>query len=129
MLDRQPIVLIANNDEGLRDALQFALRLEGVEVHVHEDGSSLLADPDLSVAACLIITDRMLPMDGFEVLKFLVARNTALPAILLTSHATTALRVRAEVAGIQLTLETPILDNVLIEGVLSILSHNGFATT
>jgi two-component system response regulator FixJ len=129
MPGRPPIVLIANNDEGLRDALLFVLRLEGVEVHVHKDGASVLADPDLCIAGCLIITDRMLPMDGFEVLKLLAVRKMKLPTILLTSDATLALRLRAKAAGIRLTLEKPILDNALVEGVLSILSHGPFATT
>jgi two-component system, LuxR family, response regulator FixJ len=129
MPGRPPIVLIANNDEGLRDALLFVLQLEGVEVHVHKDGASVLADPDLSLAGCLIITDRMLPMDGFEVLKLLAARQMKLPSILLTSDATLALRSRARAAGIWLTLEKPILDNALVEGVLSILSHNSCIPT
>jgi two-component system response regulator FixJ len=129
MPDRPPIVLIANNDEGLRDALLFVLQLEGVEVHVHNDGASVLADPDLGVAGCLIITDRMLPMDGFEVMKLLAARKMKLPTILLTSDASIALRSRAQAAGIRLTLEKPILDNALVEGVLSILSYNSFAAT
>jgi FixJ family two-component response regulator len=129
MPDRPPIVLIANDDEGLRDALQFVLRLEGVEVHVHKDGASMLADPDLSLAGCLIITDRMLPMDGFELCRLLHARNLKLPTILLTGDASMALRSRAAAAGIRLTMEKPILDNALVEGVLSMLIPPGSIAT
>ncbi len=46
MAQRRDLVLIANNDQAVRDALQFALQLEGFCVHVHSGGAALLQDPD-----------------------------------------------------------------------------------
>jgi FixJ family two-component response regulator len=120
--DQQPLVLVVNDDEAMRNALRFALQLEGVEVHVHGDGADLLADLDLHRASCLILKDRMPDMDCFEVMKNLRARGAALPTILLTANATSALNARAAAAGARLVLEKPILDNALVEGVLSILA-------
>jgi two-component system response regulator FixJ len=60
-------------------------------------------------------------MDGFEILDNLRMRGIAIPAILLTSHATTVLRARATAAGVRLVLEKPILDNAVVDGVFSLL--------
>ena len=122
MGDRQQLVLIVDEDPAVRDALQFALRLEGLCVHVHSSGAALLADPDLSRARCVILDDRMRQMDGFALLKNLKARDISLPAIMLTSHATARVRARADAAGVHKVLEKPLLDNALMENIRSILS-------
>jgi two-component system, LuxR family, response regulator FixJ len=120
--DRQPLILVVNDDEAMRNALRFALQLEGVEVHSHGDGADLLADCDLRRASCLILKDRIPNMDGFEVMKNLSARDALPPTILLTANATSELHARATAAGVRLVLENPILDNALVEGVLTILA-------
>jgi FixJ family two-component response regulator len=121
MADRQDLVLIVDDDQAVRDALQFALRLEGLCVHVHSGGGALLADPDLGRAGCIILGDRMRPMDGFAVLSALEAREISLPAIMLTSHATPKVRARADAVGVLKVLEKPLLDNALVENIRSIL--------
>jgi two-component system, LuxR family, response regulator FixJ len=122
MLERQFLVLVANDDDAMRDALKFALQLENFEVHVHRSGLDLLADFDLRRAGCLILKENMPDLDGLEVMQHLRALQVYLPAILLTANATPRLRRRAAAAGFRLVLEKPILDNALLEGVLSILT-------
>jgi two-component system, LuxR family, response regulator FixJ len=122
MSDRQHLVLIADDDQAVRDALQFALKLEGLDVHAHSGGATLLADPDLPRAGCVIVDDRMPHMDGFQLLSHLRAQNVLLPAILLTDHATAGLHARAASAGVREVLEKPLLDNALIESIWTILS-------
>ena len=122
MSDRRRLVLIVDDDQAVRDALQFALRLEGLCVHVHSGGAALLADPDLGRAGCVILGDRMRQMDGFTLLNTLKARDISLPAIMLTSHATARVRARADAAGVRMVLEKPLLDNALVENIRSILN-------
>jgi two-component system response regulator FixJ len=122
MPGRRKLVLIADDDEAVRDSLQFALRLEGLCVHVHSGGAALLADPDLSRAGCVILDDRMPRMDGFAVLSNLRALDIRLPAIMLTSHATAKVRARADAAGVRKVLEKPLLDNALMDNIRTILS-------
>ncbi len=121
MPDKGPLVLIADDDLAVRDALQFALRLAGVDVHVHGDGAELLADADLPHARCIIVDDGTPLLNGFELLSRLRARNIQSPAILLTNHATARLRARADAAGVRLVLEKPLMDKALVENVLTIL--------
>ena len=122
MSDRRRLVLIVDDDQAVRDALQFALRLEGLCVHVHSGGAALLADPDLGRAGCVILGDRMRQMDGFTLLRNLKDRDISLPAIMLTSHATQKVQARADAVGVRKVLEKPLLDNALVDNIRSILS-------
>jgi len=117
----QPLVLVADNDDAVRDALQFALQLEDFEVHVHQNGQDLLADGDLRRADCLILKEHMPGLDGLEVMRHVRARNYDLPAILLTANTCARLQERAAALGVRQVLEKPLLDNVLLDGLLGIL--------
>lgn len=125
MPKQQPLVLIANDDDAMRDALQFSLQLENFEVRVHRCSADLLADCELRRADCLILKDHMPDMGGLDLVRCLRAHNIRLPTILLTANATPGLQRRAAEAGIWLVLENPILDNALLEGVAAILDHGG----
>jgi DNA-binding NtrC family response regulator len=50
MADGRKLVIIVDDDQAVRELLQFALRLEGLCVHAHSGGAALLADPDLNRA-------------------------------------------------------------------------------
>src|SRR5271157_4159307 len=102
MAEARPLVMVVNDDAAMRDALQFVLRLEGLDVHVHAGGDALLASRDLPRTKCLILKDRLPGMDAFEVLQHLRERELSLPVILLTSAASPALRGRAQAAGVWL---------------------------
>lgn len=115
MPKQRTLVLIADSDKAVRDALRFVLRLEGFRVHVHCGGAPLLLDPELERAHCVVLDECLKQMDGFAVLDRLRARNLSLPSILLTGHATTGLRARAERAGVHHVLEKPLLDDALLE--------------
>jgi two-component system, LuxR family, response regulator FixJ len=124
MANGRDLVIVVDDDQAVRDALQFALRLEGLCVHVHSGGASLLADPDLNRAGCVILDHRMPWLDGFALLKHLRARNPELKAIMLTSRATPWEQERAHAAGVHTMLEKPLLDNVLIDNIRTVLAAN-----
>ena len=121
MADRRKLVMIVDDDQAVRDSLQFALRLEGLCVHVHNGGAALLADPSLNRAGCVVLGDRMRNMDGFALLKTLRTNDPELATIMLTSHSTPRIRALAEAAGVRKVLEKPLLDNALVEDIRSIL--------
>jgi two-component system, LuxR family, response regulator FixJ len=121
MADGRDLVIIVDDDQAVRESLEFALRLEGLCVHVHSGGASLLADPDLGRAGCVILDHRMPRMDGFALLSTLKARNPYVPAIMLASRVTPQERARADAAGVRTVLEKPLLDNVLMDNIRAIL--------
>jgi two-component system response regulator FixJ len=124
MANGRDLVIIVDDDQAVRDALQFALRLEGLCVHVHSGGAALLADPDLTRAGCVILDHRMPRLDGFALLRNVHAHNPGMPAIMLTSRATPQERARANAAGVHSVLEKPLLDNVLMDNIRAILAAN-----
>jgi len=78
-------VLVVDDEPALRDALGYALRQEGFEVELREDGDSGL-DAALSDGFDLVILDLMLPgLPGTEVCRRLRARSPV-PIVMLTAR-------------------------------------------
>jgi FixJ family two-component response regulator len=113
--------MVVHDDAAMRDAMQFALRLEGAEVRLHDSGDGLLADMALPACACLVLKNHLTNLDGLEILRRVRAMALDMPAILLTSAATPALRARAKAAGVWLVLEKPIMDGALVNAVTACL--------
>jgi len=120
MANGRNLVMIVDDDQAVRESLQFALRLEGLCVHVHCGGASLLADPDLNRAGCVILDHRMPRMDGFALLSHLQERKPGMPTIMLTSWTTARERARADAAGVRTMLEKPLLDDILMDNIRAI---------
>lgn len=124
MPPHQPsLVLIAADDQPVRDALEFALRLEGFGVRTHSEEAGLLGDPALTRAACVILDDRKPHVDAFGVLSRMRARDLDAPVILLTGYVTARLRTRAAAAGFRAVLEKPLLNNILLETLETIIGN------
>src|SRR4051812_17956426 len=111
MSEQQQHVLIVDDDEAVRDALEFVLRLQGFNVQAYSGGEEVLASCRLARAGCLIVDDNMPDMGGLELISHLRERHIPVPAILITSHATDRLHARAAVAGVRVVLEKPFLEN------------------
>jgi FixJ family two-component response regulator len=121
MAEQQQPVLIVDDDKAVRDALEFALRLQGFNVHAYSGGEELLADCELDQAGCVIVDESMPHMTGLELIGQLRERRIPVPAILMTSHATDRLQARAAVAGVRVVLEKPFLENALAASIQTLL--------
>jgi two-component system, LuxR family, response regulator FixJ len=110
-------VLVVDDDAAVRSSLKFALEAEGLEVRLYDGPAALLAERNLPLRACLVVDYRMPLMDGLDLVTSLNARNTVLPTILITDHATLGLRARAAKVGIRQVLEKPLSDSALVEGI------------
>jgi two-component system response regulator FixJ len=128
MADQRKLVIIVDDDQAVRDALQFALRLEGLCVHVHAAAAGLLADPDLNRAECVVLDHRMPRLDGFALLRTVQERAPGMPTIMLTSRATAQDRARARAAGAHKILEKPLLENVLLDNIRAVLGTADWAS-
>jgi two-component system, OmpR family, catabolic regulation response regulator CreB len=82
---QRPVILIVEDEPGIADTLQYALRTEGFEPRWCAGGEAALAQAD---DAALVILDVGLPdISGFEVFKRLRAREPTLPILFLTARA------------------------------------------
>jgi two-component system response regulator RegX3 len=78
-------ILVVDDEPALRDTVGYALRQEGFEVEVREDGSSGL-EAALANSFDLVILDLMLPgLPGTEVCRRLRAQS-AIPIVMLTAR-------------------------------------------
>ena len=115
MLDGKLVVLVADDDPAVRDALNFSLRLEGFEVHGCRDGRELLDHPSLMECDCILLDYKMPELSGLDVLHRLFARDVRAPVIFMTGPLSDELKRRAMTAGAQRVVEKPLLDSVLTE--------------
>ncbi|MBU0937047.1 MAG: response regulator transcription factor [Spirochaetes bacterium] len=81
-----PLILVADDEPGIREALQFSLEQAGFRVHCCADGQLAVqafdeCPPDLA------ILDIMMPrLDGIAVLRHIRAAAETLPVLFLTSR-------------------------------------------
>jgi two-component system, OmpR family, catabolic regulation response regulator CreB len=81
----RPVILIVEDEPGIADTLQYALRTEGFEPRWCATGEAALTQAG---DAALVILDVGLPdLSGFEVFKRLRARKPTLPILFLTARA------------------------------------------
>ncbi|CAM5656926.1 Two-component system response regulator OS=Streptomyces glaucescens OX=1907 GN=SGLAU_13925 PE=4 SV=1 [Streptomyces glaucescens] len=80
-------VLLAEDDASISEPLARALRREGYEVEVREDGPTAL-DAGIKGGVDLVVLDLGLPgMDGLEVARRLRAEGHTVPILILTARA------------------------------------------
>lgn len=80
-------VLLAEDDASISEPLARALRREGYEVEVREDGPTAL-DAGMQGGVDLVVLDLGLPgMDGLEVARRLRADGQTVPILILTARA------------------------------------------
>ena len=108
------VVLVVEDDPAVRNSLQFSLEAEGYAVRVFPDVRSLLAAADFPSRGC-IVSDYFLPDgNGLDLIRTLRGRGVSLPAILVTSSPSAALRRSAASASVAI-VEKPLLGNALSE--------------
>jgi DNA-binding response OmpR family regulator len=79
-------VLLAEDDPAISEPLARALRREGYDVDVHEDGQSALDAAQMSPD--LVVLDLGLPrLDGLEVCRRLRSAGVSVPVLVLTARA------------------------------------------
>jgi two-component system response regulator FixJ len=115
-------VLLVDDDAAVREALKFALEVEGLPVRTYDSGAALLAS-ELPNRGCLVIDYAMPRMDGIQLMGALRDRNVDLPAILITGTASRELRERAAQVGFGQLVEKPLSDAALIEGIRGALQE------
>ena len=112
------LVFILDDDLAVREALKFALQLEGLKVETCAGAAELLSHPKLAEAACLVVDPNLPTMDeGFEMLDRLATSTVKPFVIVITSRATPRLRERSKEFGVSRILEKPLLDRALADAI------------
>lgn len=113
----KPVVVIVDDDPAVRSSLAFSLQTEGFSVRSYASGAELLKDVPAARAGCLVIDYQLPGMNGLDLLAELRRRQVEAPAILITTHPSSAVRERAAVSGAAL-VEKPLLGDALFHEIL-----------
>ena len=107
-------VYVVDDDEAMRDSLQFLLGSADFSVTLFETASGFLdALPGLDYG-CVVSDVRMPGIDGIELLQHLKTSNVKFPVIIMTGHGDIRLAVEAMKLGAVDFLEKPFEDDRLI---------------
>ncbi|SHG84333.1 response regulator FixJ [Bradyrhizobium erythrophlei] len=113
MPDRGKVYVI-DDDEAMRDSLNFLLDSAGYEVALFDSTLKFLdALPGLAFG-CVVSDVRMPGLDGIELLKRMKADHCTFPIVIMTGHGDVALAVEAMKLGAVDFLEKPFEDERLI---------------
>jgi len=113
-VNQSPVVVLLDDDPGVRRSLSLALSLAGYQVEAYATAEDLLRGLDPSQPGCLVLDLRMPGMDGLEVQQALGDRGCSLPVIFMSAYGDIPTTVRALKAGAVDFLEKPFSTESLI---------------
>lgn len=116
-------VHVIDDDEAMRDSLDFLLGVQGFEVRLYESAVAFLEALPAVAEGCILSDISMPGMSGLELLRALKARGVNRPVVLMTGHADMPMAVEAMKAGVVDFIEKPFLDEVLLQAVRAALAR------
>jgi FixJ family two-component response regulator len=110
------IVYIIDDDEAIRDSLQWLLEAKGYSVSCHENADRFfqtLENTDQPIIACAIMDIRMPGMPGMELHAKLSQSEYRMPTILMTGHGDISMAVEAMKQGAMDFIQKPFREEEL----------------
>ena len=120
---RNPLVLVIDDDPSLRRSLARLLRSAGLEVQTFARAAELLAFERPPRPSCLVLDLHLPDMDGYELLRKMVAEAPDLPVMILTGETGEGKRLRALQDGAEAFLTKPFEDDQLLDEIQRLLDR------
>jgi two-component system, LuxR family, response regulator FixJ len=128
MPSEQAVVHVIDDDEAIRQSLEFLLQAARIPVKTYPSATAFLDSlPDIG-PSCIVTDVRMPGMSGVELLRRLQELKIGIPVIVITGHGDVPLAVEAMRIGAVDFLEKPFDDEVLLASVRSALREQGAET-
>ncbi len=86
LIPKKGTVYVVDDDEAVRDSLQWLLEGKGYRVRCFDSAESFLSRYDAREVACLIVDIRMGGMTGLELQTRLIEVRSPLPIVFITGH-------------------------------------------
>ncbi|MDG3439086.1 response regulator transcription factor [Nitrospirillum amazonense] len=113
----KPLVVVVDDDEGLRGAVVDLFQSVGLDVAGYSSAAAFLAAGVPDRPSCLVLDVRMPEESGLELQARLKSANKCLPIVFITAHADVSMSVRAMRQGAINFLPKPFRDQDLIDAV------------
>ena len=114
LIPKRGTVYVVDDDEAVRDSVQWLLEGQDYRVRCFESAEAFLARYDPREVACLIIDIRMDGMSGLELQERLIDRDSPLPMAFITGHGDVPLAVDTMKKGAMDFIQKPFNEDHLM---------------
>jgi FixJ family two-component response regulator len=115
--ESQPIVLVIDDDESLREALSSLFRSVGLQVKTFASAGEFLQFKLPDAATCLVLDVRLPGVSGLDFQSDLAKAHIDIPIVFMTGHGDIPMTVRAMKAGAVEFLPKPFRDQDMLDAV------------
>jgi two-component system response regulator FixJ len=119
----EAIIYVIDDDEAVRQSLEFLLKAAGIPVRGFESAQAFLDVLPTVEHGCIVTDVRMPEITGIDLLKKVKQVRPELPVIVITGHGDISLAVDAMKIGAVDFLEKPFDDDHLLAAVKSALDR------
>jgi FixJ family two-component response regulator len=123
LIPKKGTVYVVDDDEAVRDSLQWLLEGKDYRVRCFDSAESFLSRYDPREVACLIVDIRMAGMTGLELQDRLIERRSPLPIVVITGHGDVPMAVDSMKKGAMDFIQKPFNDEELVGLVERMLEH------
>jgi len=123
LIPKKGTVYVVDDDEAVRDSLQWLLEGKDYRVRCFDSAESFLSRYDPREVACLIVDIRMGGMSGIELQDKLIERRSPLPIVVITGHGDVPMAVDSMKKGAMDFIQKPFNDEELVTLVERMLEH------
>ncbi len=123
LIPKKGTVYVVDDDEAVRDSLQWLLEGKDYRVRCFESAESFLSRYDSREVACLIVDIRMGGMTGLELQNRLIENNSPLPIVFITGHGDVPMAVDTMKKGAMDFIQKPFKEEQLLDLVERMLDH------
>jgi len=122
-LPKKGTVYVVDDDEAVRDSLQWLLEGKDYRVRCFDSAESFLARYEPREIACLIADVRMGAMSGLDLQDRLIERKSPLPIVFITGHGDVPMAVNTMKKGALDFIQKPFEEAALLDLVDRMLDH------
>ena len=123
LIPKKGTVYVVDDDEAVRDSLQWLLEGKDYRVRCFDSAESFLSRYDAREVACLIVDIRMGGMNGLELQNRLLEYKSPLPIVFITGHGDVPMAVDTMKKGAMDFIQKPFKEDQLVSLVERMLGH------
>ncbi|MEP9379371.1 response regulator transcription factor [Aquabacter sp. CN5-332] len=118
----EPLVIVVDDDDALREALSSLFRSIGLRVELFASAGELLAATLPDIPRCLVLDIRLPGVSGLDFQAQLARTAVDMPIIFMTGHGDIPMSVRAMKAGAIDFLTKPFRDQDMLDAVATAIN-------
>ena len=122
--EEQPLVHVVDDDELVRDSLEWLLQSIHLPARLYADGLAFLEAYRPGGLGCVVLDVRMPQINGMELQQRLRERDPRIPVIIVTGHGDVPMATRAMKAGAYDFIEKPYNDHEVLARIQAAIAHH-----